>query len=405
MPTSLVYHGWGAVGYDVIRVKYDHGQVTFHLRTQAGRLRCSSCASGDVVRAGLVPRFLRAAPIGDRAVFLALHLHRVSCKACGALGVEQIRIADPRKSYTKRLAQFVLMLCRFCALAHVAQITQLAWGSVKEILRANLERRSKHVSWKGLKYIAIDEISYGRGQNKYLTVVMDLMADRVVYVHEGRDQESLAPFFKKLRRQKVKLKAVAMDMHEPYRLSLERYYKRPCAIVHDRFHVMKLLNEHVDGIRRDEIAKAKDDGSKRYIKGQRYILLRANENLTKDGKKRLKALMAANKVLSTAYILKEDFRAIWGHTRAADGAKALRDWMAQVEASGLARLQKFVKTLEDHWKGVISYFTHRITTGPLEGLNNAIKVLKRKAYGFRDIAFFKLRILFIHECRRDFAGT
>jgi transposase len=287
----------------------------------------------------------------------------------------------------------------------VAYLAGLSWGTVKAILKADLDYRAQRIDWSGVTHVAIDEISYGSGQKSYLTVVMDLNEDRVLYVHEGRDMQALARFFKVLRRKRTRLQAIAMDMHEPYRLAVREYYKRPCAIVYDRFHVMKLLNEHLDEIRREEVRKAEADGSGRYLKGLRYVVLRANENLKDDGRVKLQKLFAINEPLSKAYILKEQLRTIWRYVERKDGELALRDWISQAEASGLDRLRRFAATLKVHWEGILAVFDQPISTGPLEGLNNAIKVLKRRAFGFRDLHFFKLRILFVHECKVTFTGA
>lgn len=405
MSTSIMYHVWGAIGYVLCSTKFTEGETHFHLAKRRANQRCSRCKSSDVCRAGQEERRVRAVPVGRRPVILVLHLHRLSCRECGAVAIEDAGVAAPRKGYTKRLAEFVLTLCRFCPISHVAFLAGLAWGTVKEILKADLSHRAARIDWRGITHIAIDEISFGAGQKNYLTVVMDLNEDRVLYVREGRDKQALAPFFKTLRRRRTKLQAVAMDMHEPYRLAVQEYYNRPCTIVYDRFHVMKLLSEHLDEIRRDEVRKAEASDAQKYLKGQRYVILRANENLTDDARAKLAQLLAINEPLSKAYILKEQLRSIWSYVDRQQGEQALRGWVAQARDSGIERLRRFAATITRHWEGIVAVFDQPISTGPLEGLNNAIKVLKRKAYGYRDREFFKLRVLFIHECKPVVTGA
>jgi transposase len=128
------------------------------------------------------------------------------------------------------------------------------------------------------------------------------------------------------------------------------------------------------------------------------------EHLKPRSLERLMELMDLNEPLYQAYLLKEDLRMFW-NLPDAEGAEIFLDsWIDQARTLGLKHFVKLADTLEEHLPGLLSYFRHRISTGPLEGLNNKIKVLKRQAYGFRDQAYFKLRLYFIHESVPAFAG-
>lgn len=406
MSTSILYHGWNAVDYIYQSTEYAAGAIWFHIEKNPGKRICPRCRSRDFVLAGRVdpPPALRGVPIGKKQVWLVLHLHRVECHECGSILQEERLLADPKKHYTRQLATYVLALSRKMTIADIAEHLGMTWDTVKDILKSDLERRSQKIDWRNLTHIAIDEISVSKGQ-KYLTVVLNLKTGRVLHVAESRKAEALAPFFKKLRRSRTKLEAVAMDMNAAYKLALQTYYKRPCAMVYDRFHVIKLLNEQIDEIRREEMRNAESDESRKIIKGKRYLLLYGHENLRKRDVEPLKELLTLNANLCTAYILKEQLRLFWDAPDRTHGEEFLREWVAAAQTSGIKRLARFAKTLHDHWEGLLAYFEHPITTGPLEGVNNSIKVLKRKAYGYRDVEFFKLRILFIHECNSKFVGA
>jgi transposase len=406
MSTSILYHGWNAEDYTYRSTKFAAGAIWFHIETKPDKRICPRCRSHEVVLSGLVdpPPALRALPIGKRPVWLVLHLHRVECHSCGAIVQEDRRVADPKKHYTHQLAAYALDLSRRMTIADVAEHLGMSWDTIKDVLKSDLERRSHKIDWRGLTHIAIDEISVAKGQ-KYLTVVLNLKTGRVLFVAETRKAEALAPFFKKLRRSRTRLEAVAMDMSAAYKLAIETYYRRPCAIVYDRFHVIKLLNEQIDEIRREEMRTATNDDVRKVIKGKRYLLLYAHENLRARDVEPLKELLMLNANLCTAYVLKEQLRAFWDAPSRAIGEQFLSEWVIAAATSGIKRLTRFAKTLCDHWDGLLAYFDHAITSGPLEGVNNSIKVLKRKAYGYRDIEFFKLRILFIHECKAKFVGA
>lgn len=405
MSTSILYHGFGVKNYRLLRTEFECGAIWFHVEKKPEKRFCARCKSQNVTLAGCVPQTpWRTLPIGMHPVFLVPHLHFMECHDCGAILQEEREVADPYKRFTHAIARYALLLAQVCTIADAAFLTGLSWDTVKDLVKEDLQKKSTKLRLRGLRLLAIDEIAYGKGQ-KYLTVVLDLETNDVVHVAEGHSKESLAPFFKRLRYARVRLKAIAVDMHEPYRASILEYYRRSVAIVHDRFHVVKLLNEALDEVRRDEMRNATSEDVKRVLTGIRYLVLRANENLKDKNRPQLEEMLQLNLNLSKAYILKEQLRLFWNEPHRRAAKKFLKNWVKSAMDTGIQALQRFAKTLVRHTEGLLAYFKHPITTGPLEGLNNAIKVLKRKAYGYRDLVFFKLRILFIHQCRLKLSGA
>ena len=167
-------------------------------------------------------------------------------------------------------------------------------------------------------------------------------------------------------------------------------------IVHDPFHVTALASKAIDETRRDLYRQLQDE-EKKAIKGTRFLLLHGLESLKESGMNRLITLMETNEPLYAAYMLKEDLRMFWSLPNAEAGKAFLDDWVQVARGLGNRYFAKLADTLDSHRPGLLAYFKHRISTGPLEGLNNKIKVLKRQAYGFRDMEFFKLRLYFLHE--------
>lgn len=405
MSTSILYHGWGLQHYRYLKTDFEAGAVWFHVEKKQEWRYCNGCGSTEVVLAGPRERVWKTLPIGGHPVYLVAHLHRIDCRVCGRVLLEPLEVAEPKKMFTRILARYVLDLCRRATVADVAELVGLSWDTVCDILKSDLEARKKRIDWHHLRYLAIDEVSVGKGQKNYLTTVLDLEEGQIIYVGEGRSKETLAPFFKQLRRKRTKLRAIAMDMHEPYRLAVTEYYRRDVDIVFDHFHVIKLLNHEIDEIRRDETRRLEHQEGKRLIKGSRYLLLRACENLTPDAQQRLNALLAINVNLSKTYILKESLRAAFRLETTAKAKAALKDWISEALGSGIQRLTKFAFTLSTHWDGIVAFFKHRISTGPLEAVNNKIQRLKRTAYGYRNRAFLMLRILFLHECKVQLTGA
>jgi len=193
-----------------------------------------------------------------------------------------------------------------------------------------------------------------------------------------------------------------MDMWPAYLLAAaEELPKIP--VVHDRYHIVALANEAIDETRR-EICGALSKEDQKQLKGARFLLLKGGERLDEQGLCYLSRLESLNQSLYRGYLLKEDLRRLWTMPSKRKGKRFLNSWIRRAKASELKQFVKLAKTLDRHRRGVLAYFNHRITTGPLEGLNNKIKVLKRQAYGFRDNEYFKLRLAFIHEDTPAFAG-
>jgi transposase len=403
MSTSLLYHAFGVRGYEYVRTDYQGGQTTFTIRQQDKPLRCPACGSKDVRTKGRVERHFRSLPIGTRATIVTLPIPRVRCEACRVVRQVEVPFADPRRSYTKSFERYALELSRCMTILDVARHLGVSWDVVKEIQRRDLSRRYAKPKLKGLRRIAIDEIAVAKG-HRYLTVVLDLESGAVVFVGDGKGGAALKPFWRRLRRCKAKIEAVAMDMSPAYHDAVAKHLPR-ATIVYDHFHVIKLFNDKLSDLRRSLYHKAEDE-QKKVLKGSRWLLLKAAENLDpeRDEEARLEEALRLNKPLAKAYYLKEDLRQFWAQPGKRFAGAFLTDWVRRAEASGVRMLQQMARTLEGHRQGLLAYYDYRISTGPLEGTNNKIKTMKRQAYGFRDQEFFKLKILAIHEARYALVG-
>ena len=286
----------------------------------------------------------------------------------------------------------------------MAEHLQVSWDTIKDMQASNLQRRFGKPKLHNLKQIAIDEIAVAKGQ-RYLTVVLNLLSGVVVFVGDGKGAEALEPFWKRLRRARAKIKAVATDMSAAYIRAVRD--NLPGAVhVFDHFHVIKLFNEKLSAFRRELYHQASSEEERKILKGTRWLLLKNPENLDegRDELERLKEALRLNEPLAVAYYLKEDLRQIWSQPNKRSARKVLRDWLARARASGIRMLKQFADTLEEHQEGILNYYEYPISTGPLEGINNKIKTMKRQAYGFRDQAFFKLKILGIHETKYALVG-
>ena len=404
MSTSLMYHAFGLRGYQYVKSSFAGARVTLYVRSTRDQLRCSDCGGDNFWSQGSVTRTFRTVPIGSKPTDLCLDIPRIYCFHCQKTRQVRLHFAAPRKSYTRAFERYALDLSRHMTIKAVAQHLQVSWDIIKEIQATSLQRRFGRPKLGKLRQIAIDEIAIGKGHH-YLTVVLDLISGAVVFVGDGKGVGALEPFWRRLRRARAKIKAVATDMGRPYIRAVRD--NLPKAIhVFDRFHVVKLFNDRLSALRRQLFHQAETDQERRILKGTRWLLLKNPENLDseRNEQQRLQDALELNTPLTIAYYLKDDLRQLWSQPNKRAARRVLRDWIARARASGVRILEQMADTLEEHRKGILAYYDYPISTGPLEGTNTKIQAMKRQAYGFRDREFYKLKILGIHETQYALVG-
>jgi transposase len=404
MSTSLLYHGFGIRGYRYVKTEYEGGKVIFTVRQETDGLQCTACGSHRVIRRGSCPRRFRSLPIGSRPVQTVLEVPRLGCQDCGVVRQVPVGFAEERRSYTKAFERYVLELSRRMSIRDVARHLQVSWDVVKDIQKRFLSRRFSNIPLKHLRQIAIDEIAIGRG-HRYLTVVLDLVSGAVVFIGDGKGAEALQPFWKRLKRARATIEAVAMDMSPAY-INAVLTHLSTAVLVFDHFHIIKLFNEKLSDLRRDLYREATEKLHKDVLKGTRWLLLKNPENLdvTHNESKRLHDALMLNQPLATAYYMKEDLRRVWEQPDKRAAQRVLDEWIRRAESAGIRMLKKFAHTLAAHRNQILNFYDYRISTGPLEGTNTKIRVLQRQAYGFRDTEFFKFKIYGLHETRFELIG-
>ena len=404
MSTSFLYHALGLSGYKYVSQKFHEGSTIFHVSPKWRIVRCPVCKSRNVIRKGCCIRMLRTVPIGQKPIWLELEIPRIFCPICNCVRQINTVIAQPRKSYTRSFARYVIALSRLMTLKDIAAFLNIGWDLVKDIVKSRLSRLFSNPSLRNTHYIAIDEISIRKG-HKYITIVLDLEKGNVLFVGDGKGCEALLPFWNKLRKTKCKIMAVSTDLGKAYiSATLENLPGVP--LVFDKFHVVKLMNDALTETRRGLYRELKEVMQKDVLKGSRWILLKNPENLSAEHNEetRLKEALELNAPLATAYYLKEDLRQFWEQADRKTAEKVIDDWVERAKKSGIRPLMKIGNTVAVYKFGILNWYDHPVSSGRLEGTNNKIKVLKRMAYGYRDQEFFKLRLLAIHEAKYAFTG-
>lgn len=286
-------------------------------------------------------------------------------------------------------------------LSDVADVTHLGWDTVKDIVKEHLRRDYGRPKLQGVRYLGIDEIYLG-SRKGYFTIVADLEDGQILWVGKSRGQAALRGFWRRLRLAKTRIKAVAMDLSGAYASAVLEHLPE-AALVFDRFHLMKLMNERLDDLRRQLVREA-EGVFKKKIKGTRFLLLRNFDNLKPEQIPKLDEALALNEPLLLAWYLKEELRELWRQSSAKAMKAFLEDWCAKAAATGIGQLQKMAKTLRVHAWGILNYAKHALTTGKLEGINNKIKTLTKKSYGFHDEQFFVLKLFSLHHSKYKLVG-
>ena len=388
--------GWD--GYEVAgggEERRGHARwCVIRLRAKRGLARCcSGCGQATTAIHDVEVRRVRDLPIFEVPVELIVPRLRVACPTCGPK-LERLSWLVSYARVTVRLAASVSRLCKVMSVRHVAAFYGLAWTTVKRIDHRALAAELGPVDVTGVTVIGMDEFAIQKGQ-RYATVIVDPRRKRVLWVGRGRGREDVRPFFTLLGSAGcAALRAVVMDMNAAYAEEVRARCPR-AEIVYDLFHVVaKYGREVIDRVRVDEANRLRQDRpARQLVKGSRWLLLRNRENVTHPADQvRLGELLAANRALLTVYLLKDDLKTLWQYRHAGYAQRCWDAWYRRAMRSRIEPLKTFARRLKPYLPGILAHCRWPLGTNLIEGINNKIKVIKRMAYGFRDDAYFFLKI-------------
>lgn len=335
-------------------------------------------------------RFIRDLNMANAQTWLHIEYRKVWCNNCEGTRVEQLEFVDASKRVTYRLAQYIYDLCKVMTVKDVASHLDLDPKTVKEIDKSFLERDFGATDYHKIRIIAIDEIAVRKGHN-YMTVIMNYFTGKIIWMGPGRNKETLDSFFGGMTDgQKRAIEAVAMDMWEPY-INRIRHHCPDAKIVFDFFHVVQAFGKVIDKVRRDEYINANKDEQK-ILKGSRYLLLKNEDNLNQDQQDHLKEVLELNSTLNTLYVLKDHLKLIFYYSDGEVVKNTLDAWCMMASHIQHPSVTAFIKRLRFFEYGILNHADYPISTSRLEGANNKIKVIKRKAYGFHDLKYFTLKV-------------
>jgi transposase len=386
----------GFVYADVRLVEGKHApyiETTVQERRGA-KASCSGCGKKGPCYDHLYLRRFLFVPLWGLRVELLYRPRRVDCKDCGPR-VEVIPWAQGKSWLTTALMCFLATWARRLSWRDVARAFGVSWDEVRQAVTWVVEYGLTHRDLSGITALGVDEIQYRKG-HKFLTLVyqIDQGCRRLLWIGKDRKERTLKSFFAWFgKRRSAALRFVCSDMWRPY-INMVRRHASEALHVLDRFHVAMNLNKAVDETRRREAADLRRQGDKVTLKDSRWCLLKRPKNLTKGQRGRLRELLKLNLRIVRAYLLKEDFDHFWEYSSPTLAGNFLDRWCQRALASRIEPMQRMARTLQSHRELLLNYFRAQkeYSSGVVEGLNNKVRVVTRRSYGFRELSTIKIAL-------------
>lgn len=373
-----VAKGWRVIGAE----KAAHGMVVVLGPSRATAI-CSGCGETKTRIHDLKPaREWRHLDAWGVATYIRAELRRVRCRHCG-VRIEAVPWARTRSRFTHEFETDVLTRARDTSIAGVCRQLRLHWTSVMRLIERWVEEAAERQFKRPLRYIGVDEVSYGRGQNKYLTIVWCHQSSRIVWIGRGKDRDTLDAFFQKLGDKRArKLVAVTMDMAQSY-ISAARAAAPQADIVFDRFHIERYLTQAVDEVRKREFWR-RGGRYRDLVRGKKWLLLKKYRRVHWRKRGGLAALLMQNQRLFRAYVLKEQFEHAWTYNTEKAMRAFIRRWRTSLNWTRLNPLIEFYELLMRHIDGVVAWAKHHLSNAALEGNNARVRYISQRARGYRN---------------------
>lgn len=377
----------GIKDFKVVHIETGDTALHVYLECEVERRTCPRCGQPSHQVRQNYQRMVRDLPISGKACYLHVVKRYFDCLQCQETFAESLDFLEPQREYTTRYEESIFHQVRQTTAKYVAEHEGLTDHVVTRIFLRQAEKRLPVEPFQDVVRLGIDEIAERKGRNAYDLVLYNLETGKPIDVLENRTQAELMTYLDQRPVDMTRnIEEVCIDMWRPYATAIVE--KLPHAkLVTDRFHVMKVVNHDLNTLKKMLKKDLPDDA-----KACHYPLLKNEAELSEKQQEILDKVYEASPQLKKAHQLKEAFREIFEtEFTVVQGQTALKDWLDRAEEAEL--FSEAVKTIRNWFDSIVNYFVHRTTNGPAEGINNKIKVIKRMAYGFRNFAHFRLRIL------------
>lgn len=312
------------------------------------------------------------------------------CRKCLSFVTTCPEEVHPSCQATWRLMRLVSAWAAMATNSEVALMFEISDSTVRRYDKLVLKTDTPPPMLDGLTKLLIDEKSVRKGHG-YVTVILNGENGELLHMAEGKKKASVESFFEQLtEEQRASIVAVGIDRAGAYQAAIETYLP-DADIVYDRFHLVMNVNQAVDEVRRSQWRRASKQ-ERSYLKGHRFLILSNQDKLDGRGREKLDELLKANESLATAYLLKEQFRALFTYRRQGWAQRALVNWCTMAQDSGLAPFQKLARGFLKQSARVCGFVKHGLTSGLIEGFNNLVSRMIHKACGIRDLDYLELKL-------------
>jgi transposase len=378
--TTLLNKLLNLPGLWVQGVSFEPEGLVIHVRPWHRLLTCPACGTRVRGRFQQRRRRWRHLAIWGQSTWIEGPIHRLRCPTCQKVKTEAVPWARHDSDFTRTFEDVVGLLAQKLDRTAVAELTGISWRTVGSIAERIVAEHLHEDRFEGLVRIGIDEISYRR-HHRYLTVVIDHDRQRVIWAGEGKSAATLGAFFEQLGPERAaSIQLVTIDMAGGY-IKAVREALEHAQIVFDRFHVARLATDAVDEVRR-ALMRDLDPEDRRDLRNSRWVLLKRPEAHAGYERAKLREIRRLNDALYRAYLLKETFLKVFEHRSRAAAARAIRVWLSWAARSRLEPFVKLGRTVRQHLDGILAFIDSGLANARLEGMNNKIRLLSHRAFGF-----------------------
>jgi len=367
-------------GLWVTGVRFQDDGLVIVIRRRFRLLTCPECGTRVKGRFEEKVRRWRHLAIFGTTTWIEGPIRRLRCPTCRKVQTEAVPWARHRSTFTRHFEDAVGFLAQKLDHTAVSNLFGISWAAVGSVAERLVAEQLHEDRFENLRAIGVDEFSF-RWNHRYVTIVIDHDRTRVIWAGEGKSSETLAAFFEELgpeRRASIEL--VSIDMAGGYIKAVQEAIPH-ATIVFDHFHVARLAQNAVTEVRRAQM-RTLDPDDRASIKGTRWALLKNPENLRASETAKLELVRRTNDPLYRAYLLKETFLDVFTYRSRHRARRAIEAWVAWAQRSRLAPFVRLARTVRDHLDGILAFIESRLTNARLEGMNNKIRLISHRAYGF-----------------------
>ncbi len=394
-------------GFEIFEVKewLNKGYIELYFKPTSDEMHCCRCQSKLTSFHGSYPLTLNHLPIFNFKTFIKLKRRKGHCPQCKKIRSEHLDcIAPETPHYTHEYSWWLGRLCEFSPVSKAAKFAQINEMTLWRMDFERMRRMFQHYKMPKVRRISVDEVYAqkfrkgfrNKGRDKcFFTIVCDLDSRRVIWVSESRSKEALDEFYKIIGPERCsEIEVVVGDQHDAYKASTEEFCLN-ATFVWDRFHLVQAMERAIDETRKElHNDLTWDHENKRLTRGKwKYVFLQRADKRSKEDQLHIDEVCKRNDKFFKLELIKEKFLTFFDCKNELNGEIALIDIGTWIKQCGFSILKKWHENLVSGWKTLKNWFKYRVTTSLSEGQNNVIKTLKRKAYGYKNMAYFKLKIL------------